>query len=110
MENPPEIPVLGFAAYSGTGKTSLLVKLLPLLGEKGVRVGVIKHAHHTFDIDHEGKDSYALRKAGAKQMLMGSDRRRALIVETGKRTGNILNDFIRTTGVSSLSRPMRICL
>ena len=102
MENPPEIPVLGFAAYSGTGKTSLLVKLLPLLGEKGVRVGVIKHAHHTFDIDHEGKDSYALRKAGAKQMLIGSDRRWALIVETEKRTGNILNDFIRRLDHESL--------
>lgn len=95
MENSPAIPVLGFAAYSGTGKTSLLVKLLPLLGEKGIRVGLIKHAHHTFDIDHAGKDSYELRKAGAKQMLIGSDRRWALIVDTEKKTGNILNDFIQ---------------
>ena len=95
MENMSATPVLGFAAYSGTGKTSLLVKILPLLGNRGVRVGVIKHAHHTFDIDHEGKDSYELRKAGAKQMLIGSDRRWALMVETEKSTGNILNDFIR---------------
>lgn len=87
------IPVLGFAAYSGTGKTSLLVKLLPLLNEKGLRVGVIKHAHHTFDIDHEGKDSYELRKAGARQMLIGSDKRWALIAET-ENNKNRLGDFI----------------
>jgi len=93
MKNPSAIPVLGFAAYSGTGKTSLLVKLLPLLNEKGIRVGVIKHAHHTFDIDHEGKDSFELRKAGAKQMLVGSDRRWALMVETDNNK-NSLGDFI----------------
>lgn len=75
------VPLLGFAAYSGTGKTSLLVKLLPLFTARGLRVGVIKHAHHDFDIDHPGKDSYALRKAGARQMLIASSRRWALMVE-----------------------------
>jgi len=75
------LPLLGFAAYSGTGKTSLLVKLLPLFTARGLRVGVIKHAHHDFDIDHPGKDSYALRKAGARQMLVASNRRWALMVE-----------------------------
>ncbi len=94
MNKLPAIPVLGFAAYSGTGKTSLLVKLLPLLNEKGLRVGVIKHAHHTFDIDYEGKDSYELRKAGARQMLIGSDKRWALIAET-ENNRNRLEDFIR---------------
>ena len=94
MKNPSAIPVLGFAAYSGTGKTSLLVKLLPLLNDKGIRIGVIKHAHHTFDIDHKGKDSYELRKAGARQMLIGSDKRWALIAET-ENNKNKLGDFIQ---------------
>ncbi|AKH20177.1 molybdopterin-guanine dinucleotide biosynthesis protein MobB [Sedimenticola thiotaurini] len=78
-----KLPVLGFAAYSGTGKTFLLKKVLPLLREQGVRVGMIKHTHHDFDIDQPGKDSYELRKAGASQMLVASGRRWALMVETG---------------------------
>lgn len=73
--------LLGFVAWSGTGKTTLLRKLIPLLKEQGVRVGVIKHAHHKFDIDHPGKDSYELRKAGADQMLISSHTRWALMVE-----------------------------
>jgi len=76
-----KVPVLGFAAYSGTGKTTLLVKLIPLLREAGVRVALIKHAHHDFDIDIPGKDSYQLRKAGADQVLVASAKRRALIRE-----------------------------
>lgn len=74
-------PVLGFAAWSGTGKTSLLVRLLPLLRLQGLRVGMIKHAHHAFDIDTPGKDSYELRKAGANQVLVASDQRWALMGE-----------------------------
>ena len=74
-------PVLGFSAYSGTGKTTLLVKLLPLLKQRGIRVAMIKHAHHDFDIDKPGKDSYELRKAGAEQMLIASNQRWALMVE-----------------------------
>lgn len=73
--------LLGFAAWSGTGKTTLLRKLLPALKAKGVRVGVIKHAHHNFDVDHPGKDSYELRHAGASQMLISSAKRWALMVE-----------------------------
>ena len=75
------IPVLGFAAYSGTGKTSLLVRLLPLMKLQGLRVAMIKHAHHDFDIDTPGKDSYELRKAGAGQVLIASDKRCALMCE-----------------------------
>ncbi len=75
------IPVLGIAAYSGTGKTTLLMNLVPLLKEKGKRVGVIKHAHHDFEIDKPGKDSYKIRKAGADLMLIGSQKRWALMVE-----------------------------
>jgi len=74
-------PVLGFSAYSGTGKTTLLKQLLPILGAAEVRVAVIKHAHHHFDIDQPRKDSYELRKAGAVQMLVASSRRMALVTE-----------------------------
>lgn len=74
-------PVLGFAAFSGTGKTTLLVQLIPLLAQRGIRVATIKHAHHDFDIDKPGKDSHALRVAGARQVLVASERRRALITE-----------------------------
>jgi molybdopterin-guanine dinucleotide biosynthesis protein MobB len=75
-------PVLGFVAFSGTGKTTLLTQLIPLLADRGIRTGVIKHAHHNFDIDKPGKDSYELRKAGARQMLVASGRRWALMTET----------------------------
>lgn len=74
-------PVLGFAAFSGTGKTSLLTRLIPLLKSQGLRVGVIKHSHHDFEIDHPGKDSFRLRVAGATPMMLVSPYRRALITE-----------------------------
>ena len=95
MKQLPDIPVLGFAAYSGTGKTTLLEKILPLLSARNIRTGVIKHAHHTFEIDHEGKDSYRLRKAGAKQMLIGSAQRWALMVETDRKRKDTLHELIR---------------
>ena len=75
------LPVIGFSAYSGTGKTTLLKNLLPLLSERGYRIGMIKHAHHNFDIDHPGKDSYELRHAGATKMLIISRHRLALMHE-----------------------------
>lgn len=80
---PPDypVPVVGIAAYSGTGKTTLLTRLIPLLGERGLRVGLIKHAHHTFDMDQPGKDSYELRKAGAERVLVSSRDRWVLLVE-----------------------------
>ena len=74
-------PVLGFAAYSGTGKTTLLVKLIPLMKLQGLRVAMIKQTHHDFEIDTPGKDSFELRKAGANQILLASDKRCALITE-----------------------------
>lgn len=73
--------LLGFVAYSGTGKTTLLEKLIPQLNKHDIRIGLIKHAHHNFDIDIPGKDSYRLRKAGAQQVLVASNTRSALIVE-----------------------------
>ena len=76
-----EPPVLGFAAFSGTGKTSLLETLLPMLQERNLRVGIIKHSHHDFEIDQVGKDSFRLRKAGAQQMLIASGFRTVVIEE-----------------------------
>lgn len=95
-------PVLGFAAYSGTGKTTLLVKLLPLLKDMGLRIAMIKHAHHDFDIDHVGKDSYELRKAGAEQILIASSYRQALITETPKGDEPKLKDLIASLNLDQL--------
>lgn len=73
--------ILGFAAYSGTGKTSLLKRLIPLLIDRGLRIGAIKHSHHDFLIDYPGKDSHSLRSAGASPVLIVSPYRRAIITE-----------------------------
>ncbi|THK43249.1 molybdenum cofactor guanylyltransferase [Methylophaga sp. SB9B] len=73
------VPMLGIAAYSGTGKTTLLTQLIPRLRESGLNVAVVKHAHHLFDIDQPGKDSYRIREAGASQVLVASRRLLALM-------------------------------
>lgn len=75
------LPLLGIVAYSGTGKTTLLKTLIPLLRQHDIRVGLIKHSHHDMDVDTPGKDSYELRKAGADQTMVASDRRWALMTE-----------------------------
>ncbi len=80
IESPT--PLLGFAAWSGTGKTTLLKQLIPLLRGAGVRVAAIKHTHHSVDFDEPGKDSYELRKSGANQVLVASAKRSMLITET----------------------------
>lgn len=76
------IPVLGFVAWSGTGKTTLLSEVIPLLKTRGLRIALVKHAHHNFDIDHPGKDSYRLRKAGADEVVIASRHRIASVRET----------------------------
>ena len=76
------IPLLAFAAWSGTGKTTLLKQLIPLLTEQGIRPGLIKHTHHDMDVDKPGKDSYELRKAGTAQTMVVSQKRWALMTET----------------------------
>jgi len=81
MLNNAHLPIVGFAAFSGTGKTTLLKELLPMLSRRGLRVGIVKHAHHSFELDHPGKDSYELRKSGAAQTLIASRTRWALMVE-----------------------------
>ncbi|CDS49390.1 Molybdopterin-guanine dinucleotide biosynthesis protein MobB [Polaromonas sp. CG9_12] len=73
--------VIGFAGYSGSGKTTLVEKLIPALKLRGLRVSVIKHAHHKFDIDHPGKDTFRHREAGAFEVVVASSNRLALIRE-----------------------------
>lgn len=75
------VPLLGFAAFSGTGKTTLLAHIIPMLNQHGLRVGLIKHSHHNFQIDQPGKDSFRLRQAGASPVMLISSHRRAIITE-----------------------------
>jgi molybdopterin-guanine dinucleotide biosynthesis adapter protein len=76
--------VIGFAGYSGSGKTTLVEKLIPALKLRGLRVSVVKHAHHKFDIDHAGKDTHRHREAGAFEVVVASNQRMALIREFEK--------------------------
>ena len=73
--------VIGFCGYSGAGKTTLVEQLIARLRLAGQRVSVVKHAHHEFDIDHEGKDSWRHRQAGAFEVVIASNRRLAKIRE-----------------------------
>ena len=73
--------VIGFAGFSGSGKTTLVEGLIPALRIAGLRVSVIKHAHHRFDIDHPGKDTFRHREAGAFEIVVASDKRLALLRE-----------------------------
>jgi len=75
------VPYLGICAYSGTGKTTLLTRLIPLLRKEGLRIGMVKHAHHQFNVDQPNKDSYRLREAGACQTLIASRKCKAWIEE-----------------------------
>lgn len=76
------LPILAIVGWSGTGKTTLLQQVIPILGDKGIRAGLIKHTHHQMDVDTPGKDSYLLRKAGASQVILASSERWALMCET----------------------------
>ncbi|MEE2655192.1 MAG: molybdopterin-guanine dinucleotide biosynthesis protein B [Pseudomonadota bacterium] len=73
--------IFGFVGWSGSGKTRLIVKLLPILIERGYTVSTIKHAHHNFDVDKPGKDSFEHRKAGASEVMIASEKRWALMRE-----------------------------
>ncbi len=73
--------ILGFAGWSGSGKTTLLERLIPRLTGQGLKVSLIKHAHHEFDVDKPGKDSWRHRKAGCSEVLLVSDQRWALMHE-----------------------------
>lgn len=73
--------IFGFAGWSGSGKKTLIEKLIPLFVARGLKVSLIKHAHHTFDVDQPGKDSYRHRHAGCSEVLVSSSRRWALVHE-----------------------------
>ena len=76
--------VVGFSGYSGSGKTTLVEQLIPALKKRGLRVSVVKHAHHKFDIDHPGKDTFRHREAGAFEVVVASSNRLALLREFEK--------------------------
>ncbi|KAF0120612.1 MAG: molybdopterin-guanine dinucleotide biosynthesis protein B, partial [Xanthobacteraceae bacterium] len=73
--------VVGLAGWSGAGKTTLLTRVIPVLVARGLKVSTLKHAHHAFDIDHPGKDSFEHRAAGAGEVLIASGKRWALLHE-----------------------------
>ena len=102
MPENQTVPLIGFAAWSGTGKTTLLVSLLGIFTSLELRIGVIKHAHHTFEIDYPGKDSYELRKAGASQVLIGSRQRWALLVENRDADDKPLEYHVRNLDLDKL--------
>lgn len=86
--------ILGLAGWSGAGKTTLIVKLLPELISRGLRVSTMKHAHHAFDVDKPGKDSYRHREAGATEVLVASANRWALMHELRDKTEPSAADLV----------------
>lgn len=85
--------VLGLAGWSGSGKTALITRLIPALGRRGLTVSTVKHAHASFEIDHPGKDSYKHRRAGAREVLIASGRRWALMHEEKAADPDERSDF-----------------
>jgi len=86
------VPLLGFAAFSGTGKTTLLEQLIPLLVNQGINVALVKHSHHDIEMDKPGKDSYRLRKAGASQLVLAGTHRSILFLEHGQKKDSELHE------------------
>jgi molybdopterin-guanine dinucleotide biosynthesis protein B len=76
-----QLRLIGLAGWSGAGKTTLMTRLIPELAARGASVSTLKHAHHAFDVDQPGKDSYVHRSAGARQVLVSSANRWALMTE-----------------------------
>jgi molybdopterin-guanine dinucleotide biosynthesis protein B len=94
-----DMRVVALAGWSGAGKTTLLKRLIPALTTKGYSVSTIKHAHHRFDVDYPGKDSYAHREAGAQEVLVASSERFALMHEL---RGAPEPDFVKLFSLLSL--------
>ena len=87
--------IFGFAGFSGSGKTTLIEQLIPLFVARGLRVSLIKHAHHSFDVDQPGKDSYRHRHAGASEVLITSSRRWVLMHELRGEAEPSIDDVVR---------------
>lgn len=87
--------VVAFAGYSGSGKTTLIERLIPEFRREGCRVSVVKHAHHGFDLDRPGKDSFRHRSAGAREVLIASDQRMALLREFDSPQALSVADLLR---------------
>lgn len=102
IETKVAIPMLGFSAFSGTGKTTLLTQLLPELKKRNFQVAVIKHAHHNFDIDKPGKDSYEIREAGAQQMLIASSKMMALMEKQHSENDPVLSELLPRLDMTKL--------
>jgi molybdopterin-guanine dinucleotide biosynthesis protein B len=95
--------VIGIAGYSGSGKTTLIEKVIPLLVAEGLRVSLVKHAHHEFDIDQPGKDSYRHRHAGCAEVLVSSSKRWALIHELRGAAEMNLQDLLKQLSACDLA-------
>ncbi len=87
--------VLGIVGWSGSGKTTLITQLIPLLGRRGLKIATLKHAHHAFDVDTPGKDSYEHRKAGASEVIVSSARRWVQMHEIGNAAEASLPELLR---------------
>lgn len=94
--------VLGIAAFSGTGKTTLLEKLIPLLNAMGLRIGMVKASHHDIEPDPPGKDSYRLRKAGTSQLVLSTPRRSICMTEYPENHSRRLEEQIRLLDLEHL--------
>ena len=90
--------IFGLAGWSGSGKTTLLAALIPELAARGLSVSTIKHAHHEFDIDRPGKDSWRHRQAGAREVMVSSARRWALMHELRGDAEPSLDELVRRLG------------
>lgn len=101
IENFPKV-ILGFSAYSGTGKTTLIEKLIPLLIADGINIGLIKHSHHYIEMDKPGKDSYRLRKAGASQVVLASPYRTIIFKEKLQQTEPNLMEQLNCLDLNNL--------
>ncbi|MBE0621581.1 MAG: molybdopterin-guanine dinucleotide biosynthesis protein B [Burkholderiales bacterium] len=86
--------IFGFAGWSGSGKTTLIEQVIPRFVHAGLKVSLIKHAHHRFDVDHPGKDSYRIRAAGCSEVLVVSKQRWALMHEASGEPEGTLEDQI----------------
>lgn len=87
--------LIGLAGWSGAGKTTLMTRLIPELGRRGLAISTVKHAHHAFDVDQPGKDSYQHRSAGARQVLVASAKRWALMTELREQPEPPLAELLR---------------